>query len=105
MPFNQWFRSTGSRRIALPFAASFFCALVVFGLPTLFSSSVSAARQDQPQNQPAVQSQQPPPSAATPQQPTPPPPTPLVTRLRGVLGILVILGIGFALSHNRKSIR
>jgi CNT family concentrative nucleoside transporter len=37
--------------------------------------------------------------------PHPPTPTPITTRLTGLIGIVLILGIGFALSSNRKAIR
>lgn len=42
-----------------------------------------------------------------PQSPTPNPqsPTPITTRLTGLIGIALILGIGFALSSNRRAIR
>lgn len=42
-----------------------------------------------------------------PQSPTsnPQPPTPITTRLTGLIGIALILGIGFALSSNRRAIR
>jgi CNT family concentrative nucleoside transporter len=132
MPMNQWFQSTGWRRVGLAFAASLLCACAVFALPTVFFNSVTAARQNQPQTQPVSpqqststeqkspaapapgQQELKPPAPAAPepqvtpaQTPTPPPPAPttLLSRLRGILGMIVILGIGFALSHNRKAIR
>ena len=50
--------------------------------------------------------QPPPPAAAADSVVTPAPvPTPLTTRLTGFIGMALILGIGFALSSNRKAIR
>jgi len=116
MPITQWLPSTGWQRIVVAFAASLICALVVFALPSIFFNSVVTARQTQPQSDAASQPSagQQPSSPSVPNQPqinqpqtnTPAPsPTPLSERLRGIVGMIVLLGIGVALSHNRKKIR
>jgi len=58
----------------------------------------------------ALPSSRPPvvPSTSTPVvvlQPPPPPPTPITTRLVGLIGMALIIGIGYAMSNNRKAIR
>jgi CNT family concentrative nucleoside transporter len=45
------------------------------------------------------------PSSRPPVSPPAAAPTPITTRLTGLIGIVLILGIGFALSSNRKAIR
>ena len=48
------------------------------------------------------------PAPATPVivlQPPPPPPTPITTRLVGLIGMALIIAIGYAMSNNRKAIR
>src|SRR5581483_1556047 len=121
MPKIQWLPSTGWQRVVLAFAASLICALAVFSLPSIFFNSVVTARQTQTQPG-ASQSTPPPPGQQTTPAPTepnqpqvtqplnnsappPPPPTPMAERLRGVLGMIVLLGIGVVFSHNRKKIR
>jgi CNT family concentrative nucleoside transporter len=59
--------------------------------------------------QPGAQQPVPPPDTArrlpAPATPVAPPPTPLTTRLSGLLGIVLILAIGYAFSAKRKAIR
>ncbi|MDP3774486.1 MAG: nucleoside transporter C-terminal domain-containing protein [Gemmatimonadales bacterium] len=95
------------RRILFSFAASLLCALAVFTLPRFVWNTVSTAVAQQPQAQgqdsAAVQ-------AAPAPAPEPPPAQPLaapislLTRLTGLLGMALIIGIGYAMSRNRKAI-
>jgi len=89
------------RRVGFAFAVTFVCALVVFTLPrfvfnSLYGAPVAAAVQD---------------TATTQAAPLPPPAPPVAvdtrgigSRLTGIFGLVLILGIGFALSRNRKAI-
>ena len=74
--------------------------------PAATSPAAPAGGADQ---KPAVDSQlaHPQPPAPDITQPAPPPPAPvsLATRLSGLLGIVLIIGIGFLMSHNRRAIR
>jgi nucleoside permease NupC len=82
------------------FAVTFVCALIVFTLPrfvfnTLSGATVQTPAQDTakaPQTAPA-QAPQPPPVARS-----------LGSRLTGIFGLVLILGIGFGLSRNRRAI-
>lgn len=92
------------RRSAFAFAVTFVCALVVFTLPRLAFNTVRAATAQHPDSttpapSPLVTPVQTDTSAAPPAQPRS-----LPTRLVGVFGILAILGIGVALSSNRRAI-
>lgn len=84
------------RRVVFAFAVTFVCALVVFTLPrfvfnTLQGAPVAAAVQDT-----VVAPVAPPPVAA--------PTRGVGSRLTGILGLVLILAIGVALSRNRKAI-
>ncbi len=88
------------RRTVLAFVVAFGCALVVFTLPRFVWNTVQGAVR--PQQPTAVDTAQPAP-------PTPPPPLQVVRRsfwqrIPGLLGIALILGLGVALSHNRRAI-
>ncbi|MDO8665576.1 MAG: nucleoside transporter C-terminal domain-containing protein [Gemmatimonadales bacterium] len=95
------------RRILFSFAASLLCALAVFALPRFVWNTVSSAVAQQPQapgqDSAAVQ-------AAPAPAPEPPPAQPLaapislLTRLTGLLGMALIIAIGYAMSRNRKAI-
>ncbi|MEK6609840.1 MAG: nucleoside transporter C-terminal domain-containing protein [Gemmatimonadota bacterium] len=95
------------RRILLAFTASLLCALAVFTLPRFVWNTVSTAVAQQPETQgqdsAAVQ-------AAPAPAPEPPPAQPLaapislLTRLTGLLGMALIIAIGYAMSRNRKAI-
>jgi CNT family concentrative nucleoside transporter len=92
------------RRVLFAFAVTFVCALVVFTLPrfvfnTLSGATVQSAAQDTTKAQPAppAPQQQPDTAVATT-------PRSLGARLTGVFGLVVILGIGFAMSRNRRAI-
>src|SRR6266571_1221437 len=81
------------RRTVLAFAVTFVCALVVFTLPRFAWNTVQGAIR--------------PPQVAAPPPPAPsPPPAPrsIPQRLTGLFGIALILGLGIALSRNRRAI-
>jgi concentrative nucleoside transporter, CNT family len=94
------------RRVVLSFAITFACALIVFTLPRFVFNSVSGAvvqipAQDTAKAQPA------PPAPLTEQIPTqtePPAARTIGSRLTGILGLVVILGIAIAFSRNRRAI-
>src|SRR5437879_1749095 len=87
-------------RTVLAVAVSFVCALAVFTLPRFAWNTIQAAgrRPAAPVTTPQGTSSLPPPA------PPAPPPRPAGQRLTGVLGIAFILGLGFALSRNRRAI-
>src|SRR5436853_279029 len=87
-----------ARRVLFAFTVTFVCALVVFTLPrfvfnTLRGATVQTAQQD------TVKAQ-----AVAPTPPVAPTPRSLGSRLTGIFGIILILGIGVALSRNRRAI-
>jgi CNT family concentrative nucleoside transporter len=84
--------------VVFAFAITFGCALVVFTLPrfvfnTLSGATVQTAAQDTTKTQAA-----PAPAAVTAE------PRSLGSRLTGIFGIILILGIGVAFSRNRRAI-
>src|SRR2546421_9982269 len=89
-----------ARRVLFAFTVTFVSALLVFTLPrfvfnTLRGATVQTPAQDTAKPQP--------------QQPTTPPPVTaaprsLGSRLTGIFGLVLILGIGIALSRNRGAI-
>src|SRR5260370_5382451 len=86
------------RRTVLAFAIAFVCALAVFTLPRFAWNTLHAALGQQPAPAQTVG-----PSPA----PTPSPPAAprsLPQRLSGLFGLVVILGLGVALSRNRRAI-
>jgi len=87
-------------RTVLAVTVSFVCALAVFTLPRFAWNTIQAAgrRPAAPVTAPQGTSSLPPPA------PPAPPPRPAGQRLTGVLGIAFILGLGFALSRNRRAI-
>ena len=88
------------RRTVVAFAITFVCALVVFTLPRFVWNTVQGAvRPQQPVHADSVA----PPAA----QPAPAPqatPRSIPKRLTGIFGMAFILGIGIALSRNRRAI-
>ena len=116
-----WLRSTGPRRTLLAFAVTFLAALAVFTAPRFVWNTVRAARAQQPAAatgpaagaaQAAPQGGAPASGAATPPgagtaaaAPGERAPVPLTTRLTGILGMALIIAIGYAVSRNRKAIR
>ncbi len=99
----RWSRSRSVRLSVLAFlllAGAMFASLVVPGLTWQGVHRVLA------QPAPAVQADSQ--TVTAPQPPTSPPasePPGVLLRLRGLLGIVAILAIAIALSHNRKQIR
>ena len=85
------------RRTIVAFGVAFVCALAVFTLPRFAWNTIQAAGMHQQGTRtPAAQG----PSPAAPA----PPPRGAGQRLTGVLGIAFILGLGIALSRNRRAI-
>src|SRR5467141_407328 len=86
-----------ARRVLFAFLVTFGCALVVFTLPrfvfnTLSGATVQTAAQDSAKPQVAQ------PAAVTVE------PRSLGSRLTGIFGLILILGIGVAFSRNRRAI-
>src|SRR5256885_14961219 len=92
-----------ARRVLFAFTVTFVCALVVFTLPrfvfnTLRGATVQTPAQDTTKPQAA-------PPAPVEQQPTvTPTPRSLGSRLTGIFGLILILGIGLAFSRNRRAL-
>src|SRR6266540_5621696 len=89
------------RRTVVAFAVAFVCALAVFTLPRFVWNTVQGA----------VRPQQPTATDSAARSPAPAPvaapqtaPRSLPQRLTGIFGIALILGIGIALSRNRRAI-
>src|SRR5260370_34003911 len=89
------------RRPALAFAITFVCALAVFTVPRFAWNTLHAALGQEPAPAPSVG--RPPPPAATPAPPAAP--RSLTQRVSGVFALAVILGLGAALTRNRRAIR
>src|SRR2546423_13335725 len=85
-------------RTALAFAGTFACALVVFTLPRFAWNTIQAAGRRQPAA-PVASAQG---TSSAPAAPAAP--RSAGQRLTGVLGIGFILGLGVALSRNRRAI-
>ncbi len=93
---------TSWRRVVFAFAITFVCALIVFTLPRFVFNTVSGATiqtpaQDTTQAAPA-------PLSSIEQPPAAPVARSLGWRLTGIFGLVLILGIGVALSRNRRAI-
>ncbi|HET8712295.1 MAG TPA: NupC/NupG family nucleoside CNT transporter [Gemmatimonadales bacterium] len=94
------------RRVVLSFAITFACALIVFTLPRFVFNSVSGAVVQTPA-QDTAKAQPAPPAPLTEQIPTqtePPAARTIGSRLTGIFGLVVILGIAIAFSRNRRAI-
>src|SRR4029077_12853636 len=87
------------RRTVVAFAVTFVCALAVFTLPRFVWNTVQGAVRQQP----TVDTTQPPPPATAPRAQQAGPRS-IPQRLTGAFGIVLILGIGIALSRNRAAI-
>ncbi|HYT64200.1 MAG TPA: Na+ dependent nucleoside transporter N-terminal domain-containing protein, partial [Gemmatimonadales bacterium] len=83
------------RRVVFAFAVTFVCALVVFTLPRFVFNTVRGATVQTPAQDT---------TKAQPAQAVPPVPRSLGSRLTGIFGLILILGIGFGLSRNRRAI-
>src|SRR6266446_6459664 len=92
-----------ARRVLFAFTVTFVSALLVFTLPRfVFNTLRGATVQTPAQDTAKAQLQQP---TITPAPPPPaPPPRSLGSRLTGVFGLILILGIGIAFSRNRRAI-
>jgi len=91
------------RRVVFAFMVTFVCALVVFTLPRFVFNSLSGATVQTPA-QDTTKAQAAPPAPVEQQAAVTPTPRSLGSRLTGVFGLVVILGIGFAMSRNRRAI-
>ena len=94
------------RRVVLSFAITFACALIVFTLPRFVWNTVSGAVVQTPA-QDTAKAQPAPPAPLTTQTPTTTQPSvarSLGSRLTGLFGLIVILGIAVAFSRNRRAI-
>jgi CNT family concentrative nucleoside transporter len=90
------------RRTLFAFAITFVCALAVFTLPRFVWNTVQGAVPHPQPTAPDHAARSPAPSVA----PSPDAaPRSIPQRLTGIFGIALILGIGFALSRNRRAIR
>ena len=93
------------RRVVFAFAVTFVCALVVFTLPRFVWNSVSGATLQTAAVQDTARPAPPAPLQATVTDSTiARPPRSVASRLTGIFGLIVILGIGIALSRNRRAI-
>ena len=87
-----------ARRVLLAFLTTFVCALLVFTLPRFVFNTVSGAMVQTPA-QDTTKAQ-----AATPDTGATTVSRSLGSRLTGIFGLVMILGIGVALSRNRRAI-
>jgi len=87
------------RRTIFAFAITFVCALAVFTLPRFVWNTVQGAVRQQPTADTTHQA----PPAAAPRAPQAAPRS-FGQRITGIFGIALILGIGIALSRNRRAI-
>jgi CNT family concentrative nucleoside transporter len=98
--------SFGPRRFLIAFAATLLCGLAVFALPRILFNTVAPAFAQQPASSAAAPAAAP--AVSAPAQDTTPPrvamPVTAAMRLTGLLGVLMVLGIGFAFSRDRKAI-
>jgi CNT family concentrative nucleoside transporter len=89
------------RRTLLAFAVTFVCALAVFTLPRFVWNTVQGAVRPQQPTATDSAARAPTPSVAPSPQAAP---RSIPQRLTGIFGIALILGIGIALSRNRRAI-
>src|SRR5213596_3449227 len=87
-----------ARRVLFAFMVTFVCALVVFTLPRFVFNTLSGATLQTPAQDTAKAQVVAPAPAVTPE------PRSLGSRLTGIFGLILILGIGYAFSRNRKAI-
>src|SRR5436309_14147225 len=90
------------RRVGFAFTITFVCARVVFTLPRFVFNTVRGATVETP-TQDTAKAQPAPPAPEPLQQPVSAPRS-LGSRLTGIFGLILILGIGIALSRNRRAI-
>ncbi|HEV8195784.1 MAG TPA: nucleoside transporter C-terminal domain-containing protein [Gemmatimonadales bacterium] len=103
---RRWVLAVGLLLVGIG-AAWFIPGATGRGINTLVAQQRDTVARDSAN---ALPSSRPPvvPSTSTPVvvlQPPPPSPTPIGTRLIGLIGMALIIGIGYAMSNNRKAIR
>ncbi|HEY2805164.1 MAG TPA: nucleoside transporter C-terminal domain-containing protein [Gemmatimonadales bacterium] len=98
----------GPRRFLFSFAAALICALVVFTLPRIVYGSVSRAIGQQAPAHDSTHAAAPPAAIAPVVQPQAPArvamPVTLGMRLTGLIGVVMVIAIGWLVSHDRKAI-
>src|SRR5216117_244396 len=87
-----------ARRVLFAFTVTFACALIVFTLPRFVFNTLSGATLQTPAQDTAKAQVVAPAPAVTPE------PRSLGSRLTGIFGLILILGIGVAFSRNRRAI-
>src|SRR6266571_4191026 len=87
-----------ARRVVFAFMVTFACALIVFTLPRFVFNSLSGATPQAAALDTAKAQVVAPATTVTPA------PRSLGSRLTGVFGLILILGIGVAFSRNRRAI-
>ena len=91
------------RRFVVAFAATFACAVIVFSMPRFMNrvigATIQSATHDTTKAHPA-----PPAPLQQPATPVTPTPRSLGSRLTGIFGLVLILGIAIAFSRNRRAI-
>jgi CNT family concentrative nucleoside transporter len=95
------------RRVLVAFAVSFLACLAVFSLPRIAFNSARAAIAQEPAARP--EGEAPPDTAAAPTAEAPAQrrearPVALPARFTGLLGMALIIAIGYALSRNRRAV-
>ncbi len=112
MSRSRWSLPAAARKLALALTLTAAVVAASLFIPGVAGRSAArlVAQQPAPAAQkPSVDSQlaHPEPPAPVVTTPAPPPPAPvsMLTRLSGLLGIVLILLIGFLMSHNRRAIR
>lgn len=95
---------TSWRRVVFAFAVTFGCALIVFTLPRFVFNTVSGATVQTPAQDTTKPESAPPASIEQqPRGPVTPVARSLGSRLTGILGLVLILGIGVGISRNRRA--
>src|SRR3989441_11512114 len=93
------------RRVGFAFAITFVSALLVFTLPRFVFNTMRGATVPTPAQDTAKTQAVAPAPPAPPAPPVTSVPRSLGSRLTGIFGLILILGIGVALSRNRRAIR
>src|SRR2546426_5192851 len=93
------------RRVGFAFAITFVSALLVFTLPRFVFNTMRGATVPTPAQDTAKAQAVAPAPPAPPAPPVTSVPRSLGSRLTGIFGLILILGIGVALSRNRRAIR
>ena len=106
MPVSAADGSGRFRRLLAPLVLAIAVATVWVGPGLVWRQATASVREPAPQQADSLQPpvEPPAPAAARPERPPSPRPVPPVTRLTGLLGIALIIGLGVALSSNRRRI-